>query len=68
MKIIKSIIAIILSLAVVYGFLCIVSEADPWTPVAQIKLFVKGILIITVSVGLMCLIEKREDADDFISR
>lgn len=33
---------------IIYGFLCIVGEADPWTAEAQTKLFIKGILIIGI--------------------
>jgi hypothetical protein len=37
-----------LTVGLIYGFLCIVGEADPWTVEAQIKLFIKGILIIGI--------------------
>ena len=68
MKLIKSIIEMFLALATIYGFLCVVSEADPWTATAQILLFIKGVVIIAVSVGIMCFIERGEDVNDFISR
>lgn len=48
-------------LLVIFGFLCIVSEADPWTFKAQIWLFVKGALLIGVGVLGCAFIENREE-------
>lgn len=46
----------------IFGFLCIVSEADPWTMGAQIWLSIKGALCIGIGVLGCAFIENMEEA------
>lgn len=66
-NIIKSILAIIFVCAGIFGFLCVVSEADPWTVKSQILLFVKGIVLILIGFGGMSLLE-RSESNDIVGR
>lgn len=45
MKILFKILELAFILIFIYGFLCVVGEAEPWTVSAQIWLFVKGMLL-----------------------
>lgn len=48
---------LVLILGMIYGFLCVIGEADPWTPGAQMKLFIQGILIIAVCALVITITE-----------
>ena len=45
----------------IFGILCVVSEADPWTMSAQIWLFVKGLVCIGLGVLGCAFIENKEE-------
>lgn len=66
--IIKSVISIVFVCVGIFGFLCVVSEADPWTPMSQILLFIKGIVLIAISAVVIGLIERSENRNDIVSR
>ena len=42
------------------GFIFIISEADPWSRSAQIKLYIEGVILIVLGALGTCIIEKRE--------
>ena len=67
-NIIKSILAIIFVCVGIFGFLCLVSEADPWTVESQIRLFIKGIVLMLIGMGGVTLLERSDDSHDIISR
>lgn len=66
--IIKSVISIIFVCVGIFGFLCVISEADPWTPMSQILLFIKGVVLIAISIVVVGLIERSENKNDIVSR
>ena len=66
--IIKSVISIVFVCVGIFGFLCVVSEADPWTPMSQILLFIKGIVLIAISAVVIRLIERGENRNGIVSR
>ena len=66
-NIIKSILAIIFVCVGIFGFLCLVSEADPWTVESQIRLFIKGLVMMLIGFGGMSLLE-RSESNDIVGR
>ena len=48
-------------LLAIFGFLCIVSEADPWTFSSQVWLCIKGAFFIGIGVLGCAFIENREE-------
>lgn len=48
-------ICVIIIAMIGYGLLCIFSEAEPWTPTAQILQFFKGVGIIALCFGVVAI-------------
>lgn len=47
---------------IIFGFLCVVSEAEPFTVKGQVWLFIKGALCIGIGVLGCAFIENKEEA------
>ena len=53
---------VIFILLFIYGFLCVLGEAEPWTMASQIWLFIKGVAFMLIGFLGCAFIEGRQTA------